>query len=180
MGRPTDRYIAQNRKARHDYLIEDTIEAGLILAGSEVKSLRKGGVSINEAYAAERGGELYLMNANIPEYAAARINHEPRRARKLLLHKKELNRLAGPVTREGMALAPLRLYFNEGGRVDRGPTGGGCTAAGQGRRQRPLQVDGDRHRLRHAQPPLGLRARLARGAAQTFWRAKARPGSASE
>src|SRR6266567_658359 len=78
MARPTDRYIAQNRKARHDYLIEDTIEAGLILAGSEVKSLRKGGVSINEAYAAERGGELYLMNANIPEYAAARINHEPR------------------------------------------------------------------------------------------------------
>jgi SsrA-binding protein len=115
MARPTDRYIAQNRKARHDYLIEDTIEAGLILAGSEVKSLRKGGVSINEAYAAERGGELYLMNANIPEYAAARINHEPRRPRKLLLHKKELNRLAGAVTREGMTLVPLGLYFNERG-----------------------------------------------------------------
>jgi SsrA-binding protein len=115
MPRPTDRYIAQNRKARHDYLIEDTIEAGLILAGSEVKSLRKGGVSINEAYAAERSGELYLMNANIPEYAAARINHEPRRPRKLLLHKKELNRLAGAVTREGMTLVPLGLYFNERG-----------------------------------------------------------------
>ena len=115
MARDTDRYIAQNRKARHDYLIEDTIEAGLILAGSEVKSLRAGGVSINEAYAAERGGELFLMNANIPVYAAARINHEPRRARKLLLHKKELNRLTGAVTREGMTLVPLGLYFNERG-----------------------------------------------------------------
>ena len=115
MARSTDRYIAQNRKARHDYLIEDTIEAGLMLAGSEVKSLRKGGVSINEAYAAERAGELYLMNANIPEYAAARINHEPRRPRKLLLHKKELNRLAGAVTRDGMTLVPLGLYFNERG-----------------------------------------------------------------
>jgi len=115
MARDTDRYIAQNRKARHDYLIEDTLEAGLILAGSEVKSLRKGGASINEAYAAERGGEIFLMNANIPIYAAARINHEPRRARKLLLHKKELNRLAGAVTREGMTLVPLGLYFNERG-----------------------------------------------------------------
>jgi len=115
MARETDRYIAQNRKARHDYLIEDTIEAGLMLAGSEVKSLRAGGVSINEAYAAERGGELFLMNANIPVYAAARVNHEPRRARKLLLHKKELNKLAGAVTREGMTLVPLGLYFNERG-----------------------------------------------------------------
>ena len=115
MARETDRYVAQNRKARHDYLIEATIEAGLMLAGSEVKSLRAGGVSINEAYAAERGGELFLMNANIPVYAAARINHEPRRARKLLLHKKELNRLTGAVTREGMTLVPLGLYFNERG-----------------------------------------------------------------
>ena len=115
MARDTDRYIAQNRKARHDYLIEDTLEAGLMLAGSEVKSLRAGGVSINEAYAAERGGELFLMNANIPVYAAARINHEPRRARKLLLHKKELNRLTGAVTREGMTLVPLGLYFNDRG-----------------------------------------------------------------
>lgn len=115
MTRDTDRYIAQNRKARHDYLIEDTLEAGLMLAGSEVKSLRKGGASINEAYAAERGGELFLMNANIPIYAAARVNHEPRRARKLLLHKKELNRLTGAVTREGMTLVPLGLYFNDRG-----------------------------------------------------------------
>jgi len=115
MARPTDHYIAQNRKARHDYLIEDTIEAGLMLAGSEVKSLRKGGASINEAYAAEREGELFLLNANIPVYAAARVNHEPRRARKLLLHKKELNRLTGAVTRDGMTLVPLGLYFNDRG-----------------------------------------------------------------
>jgi SsrA-binding protein len=115
MARSTDRYLAQNRKARHDYLIEDTLEAGLMLAGSEVKSLRKGGASINEAYAAERGGELFLMNANIPIYAAARVNHEPRRARKLLLHKKELNKLAGAVTRDGMTLVPLGLYFNDRG-----------------------------------------------------------------
>lgn len=115
MARPTDRYIAQNRKARHDYLIEDTIEAGLMLAGSEVKSLRKGGASINEAYAAEREGALYLMNANIPEYAAARVNHQPRRARKLLLHKKEMTRLQGAITREGMTIVPLGLYFNERG-----------------------------------------------------------------
>jgi SsrA-binding protein len=115
MARETDRYIAQNRRARHDYLIEDTLEAGLMLAGTEVKTLRKGGVSINEAYAAEREGALYLMNANIPVYAAARINHEPRRPRKLLLHKKELNRLIGAVTREHMTLVPLGLYFNDRG-----------------------------------------------------------------
>jgi SsrA-binding protein len=115
MARETDHYIAQNRRARHDYLIEDTIEAGLVLAGTEVKTLRKGGVSINEAFAAEREGALYLMNANIPIYAASRFNHEPRRPRKLLLHRKELNRLIGAVTREHMTLVPLGLYFNKRG-----------------------------------------------------------------
>jgi len=117
MARPTDRYIAQNRRARHNYLIEDTIEAGLVLTGTEVKMLRQGGTSINESYAAERDGALYLMNANIPEYPAARINHLPRRPRKLLLHKKEMDRLIGAVTREGMTLVPLGLYFNERGRA---------------------------------------------------------------
>ena len=117
MTRPTDRYIAQNRRARHDYLIQETIEAGLVLAGTEVKVLRKGGVSINESYAAERDGELYLMNANIPEYAPARVNHEPRRARKLLVRRRELNKLMGAVTRDGMTLVPLSLYFNERGRA---------------------------------------------------------------
>ncbi len=117
MARSTDRYAAQNRRARHNYLIEDTLEAGIMLVGSEVKVLRKGSVSINEAYAAERAGELYLMNAHFPEYPAARINHEPRRPRKLLVHKKELNRLLGAVTRERMTLVPLALYFNERGRA---------------------------------------------------------------
>ncbi|HTZ80170.1 MAG TPA: SsrA-binding protein SmpB [Stellaceae bacterium] len=117
MTRPTDRYIAQNRRARHDYLIQETIEAGLVLTGTEVKVLRKGGVSINESYAAERDGELFLMNANIPIYPPARVNHEPRRARKLLVRRRELNKLAGAVTREGMTLVPLGLYFNERGRA---------------------------------------------------------------
>jgi SsrA-binding protein len=115
MTRPTDRYIAQNRRARHDYLIEETLEAGLVLAGTEVKVLRKGGVSINESYAAEREGELYLMNANIPQYPSARVNHDPRRPRKLLVRRKELNKLMGAVTRDGMTLIPLGLYFSDRG-----------------------------------------------------------------
>ena len=91
--RATDRYAALNRRARHDYLIEDTLEAGLVLHGTEVKSLRKGGASIAESYADVQGGELYLVNANIPEYkASAHFNHQPTRPRKLLLHRKEVNR----------------------------------------------------------------------------------------
>lgn len=115
MTRSTDRFIAQNRRARHDYLIEETLEAGLVLAGTEVKVLRKGGVSINESYAAEREGELYLMNANIPQYPSARVNHDPRRPRKLLVRRKELNKLMGAVTRDGMTLIPLGLYFSDRG-----------------------------------------------------------------
>ena len=94
--RTTDRYAALNRRARHDYLIEDTLEAGLVLHGTEVKSLRQGGASIAEAYAGEQGGELFLVNANIPEYkASAHFNHQPRRPRKLLLHRKQVDRLLG-------------------------------------------------------------------------------------
>jgi SsrA-binding protein len=116
--RATDRFAALNRRARHDYLIEDTLEAGLVLHGTEVKSLRQGGASIVEAYADERGGELFLVNANIPEYkASAHFNHEPRRPRKLLLHKKQMNRLMGAVKREGVTIVPLSLYFNERGRA---------------------------------------------------------------
>lgn len=112
------RTIAVNRKARRDYFIDETFEAGIALQGSEVKSMRGGRGSINEAYATERGGEIYLVNAHIPEYAAAnRQNHDPRRARKLLLHKREVNRLLGAVQREGMTLVPLRLYFNQRGMV---------------------------------------------------------------
>ena len=116
--RTTDRYAALNRRAHHDYLIEDTLEAGLVLAGTEVKSLRKGGASIAESYADVQGGELYLVNANIPEYkASAHFNHQPRRARKLLLHRKEVNRLLGAIRREGVTVVPLAIYFNERGRA---------------------------------------------------------------
>ena len=116
--RATDRYAALNRRARHDYLIEDTLEAGLVLHGTEVKVLRQGGASIAEAYADEAGGELYLINANIPEYpASAHFNHPPRRPRKLLLHRKEMNRLMGAIRREGITIVPLSIYFNERGRA---------------------------------------------------------------
>jgi SsrA-binding protein len=116
--RATDRYAALNRRARHDYLIEDTLEAGLVLHGTEVKSLRHGGASIAEAYADEEGGELFLVDANIPEYrASAHFNHQPKRPRKLLLHRKQLNRLLGAIRREGVTVVPLAIYFNERGRA---------------------------------------------------------------
>ena len=114
----TQRFAAQNRKARHDYLIEDTLEAGLVLHGTEVKSLRLGGASIAEAYADQQSGELFLVNANIPEYTAAKhFSHQPRRPRKLLLHRKEMNRLLGAIRREGVTIVPLSIYFNERGRA---------------------------------------------------------------
>src|SRR5438046_6320538 len=116
--RTTDRYAARNRRGRDDYVIEDKLEAGLVLHGTEVKSLRQGGASIAEAYADEQGGELFLVNANIPEYkASAHFNHQPRRPRKLLLHRKQMNRLMGAVKREGVTIVPLALYFNERGRA---------------------------------------------------------------
>ena len=116
--RTGDRYAAQNRRARHDYLIEDTVEAGLVLQGSEVKVLRTGQASIAEAYADAEGGELFLINANIPEYEAAKhFSHAPRRPRKLLLHRKEVNKLLGAIRREGVTIVPLSIYFNERGRA---------------------------------------------------------------
>jgi SsrA-binding protein len=116
--RATDRFAAQNRRARHDYLIEDKIEAGLVLHGTEVKVLRQGGASIAEAYADAEGGELYLLNANIPEYRASKhFNHEPRRPRKLLLHRKQVDRLLGAIRREGVTIVPLSIYFNDRGRA---------------------------------------------------------------
>jgi SsrA-binding protein len=115
--RGTERYVAQNRRARHDYHIENTLEAGLQLAGTEVKVLRQGLASINEAYATERDGAIFLVNAHFPEYPAARFNHEPRRPRKLLLHRREINRLMGAIKREGITLVPLSIYFNERGRA---------------------------------------------------------------
>ena len=112
------RLIAENRRARHDYLILETLEAGLILTGSEVKSLRVGKASIAEAHASEKEGELYLFNATIQEYAAAILfNHVPKRPRKLLLKKREINRIIGSITRKGMTVVPLSLYFNEKGKA---------------------------------------------------------------
>ncbi|MBS0386669.1 MAG: SsrA-binding protein SmpB [Proteobacteria bacterium] len=108
--------VAENRRARFDYLIEDTIEAGIQLVGTEVKSLRGGRANIAESYASTEKGELWLINATIPEYPpAGQFNHQPRRPRKLLVRSKELKRLAGAVEREGRTLAPLKLYFNARG-----------------------------------------------------------------
>ena len=112
------RLIAQNRKAWHNYHIGQTFEAGLVLTGSEVKSLRAGHGNIAESYATERDGEIFLINAYIAEYKqAGPDNHQPRRARKLLLKRREINRLSGAVQRQGMTLVPLRLYFNARGRA---------------------------------------------------------------
>ena len=107
--------IAENRKARHEYEIEEKIEAGLILLGSEVKSLRSGRVSIAESYAGEDKGRLVLVNANIPIYEPARANHEPKRPRELLVKARERNRVLGLIRREGMTLVPLVIYFNDRG-----------------------------------------------------------------
>ncbi len=110
--------VADNRKARFNYEIGETFEAGIVLTGSEVKSLRAGKATIAEAYADARGGEIWLINATIPEYLQAhRFNHAPKRARKLLLHQRQINRLAGAVEREGMTIVPLKLYFNDKGRA---------------------------------------------------------------
>jgi len=104
--------IASNRKARHDYFIEDTFEAGLVLTGSEIKSVRAGQVNLKESYALVRDGELWLINAHIAAFKqAGRDNHEPRRERKLLLHRREINRLTGKLQEKGLTLVPLQLYL---------------------------------------------------------------------
>jgi SsrA-binding protein len=108
--------IAENRRARFDYFLEDAMEAGLVLTGSEVKSLRNGRANIAESYAAVEGDEVVLINADIPPYAqAGRFNHEPRRPRKLLLHRKQLDKLIGAVQREGRTIIPIKLYWNDKG-----------------------------------------------------------------
>jgi len=108
--------IADNRKARYSYAIEDSLEAGIVLTGSEVKSLRNGKTTIAESYAHAKDGEIFLVNAYIPEYTqASRFNHEPKRMRKLLVHKREVAKLAQATQREGMTLVPLKMYFNAKG-----------------------------------------------------------------
>ncbi|MGO4284543.1 SsrA-binding protein SmpB [Bosea sp. TAB14] len=112
------RLAADNRKARFNYEIKETVEAGIALQGTEIKSLRGGKATISESYAGPMGTELFLFNAHIPEYLEAnRFNHEVRRPRKLLLHRREINKLMGAVQREGMALIPLKVYFNDKGRA---------------------------------------------------------------
>lgn len=111
---------AENRKARHQYFIEDTIEAGIMLQGSEVKSLREGRAQIAESYASVEDGALWLINSYVPEFSHAKsaaFSHDARRRRKLLVHRHELDRLEKAVGREGMTIVPLKLYFNEQGRA---------------------------------------------------------------
>ena len=115
---PRFKVVADNRKARFHYAIGETFEAGIVLTGSEVKSMRTGKANIGESYATARDGELWLLNSNISEYKqAGRFNHAPKRARKLLLHKRQINKLIGAVEREGMTVVPLKLYFNDRGRA---------------------------------------------------------------
>jgi len=110
--------VAQNRKARHNYFIEETFEAGLSLTGTEVKSLRGGRSTIAESYITALEGEAWLVNATIPEYASGnRFNHEPRRPRKLLLHRSQVSKLIGAIQREGRTVVPLQIYFNPKGRA---------------------------------------------------------------
>ena len=115
--------VAENRKARFNYAIEDTIETGIALTGTEVKSIRNGKTTIAESYADSKDGEIWLINANIPEYLQAnRFNHEPKRPRKLLLHERQIEKMHKALSREGMTLIPLSIYFNARGfaKVDLG------------------------------------------------------------
>ena len=117
-GEPRRKVVADNRRARFDYEILTVYEAGLMLVGSEVKSLRQGRASLADSYATMNDGELWLVNAHIPEFGQAnRFNHEARRPRKLLLNKREIHRLAGGIQREGLTVVPLKVYFNERGRA---------------------------------------------------------------
>jgi SsrA-binding protein len=110
--------VAENRRARYDYEITETLEAGLVLVGTEVKSLREGRANIAESYVSPEDGEMWLINADIPEYRFGnRFNHEPRRRRKLLMHRREIERWTQAVQRQGMTIVPLKMYFNDKGIV---------------------------------------------------------------
>jgi SsrA-binding protein len=113
---PSGKTVALNRKARHDYSIEEEIEAGIVLTGTEVKSLRDGKATITDAYAGPKGEEIWLFNATIAEYPGGnRFNHEPRRPRKLLMHKRQIKKLLGRLRVKGVTLVPMALYFNSRG-----------------------------------------------------------------
>ena len=118
MSQVSQKLIADNRRARHDYHLLDRLEAGIVLTGTEVKSLRAGRATLAQSYADVRDGELWLLNSNISEYKqAGRFNHEPKRPRKLLLHQRQISKLIGAVEREGMTVVPLKIYFNDKGRA---------------------------------------------------------------
>jgi SsrA-binding protein len=113
--KPEERVVAENRKARHEYEILDTLECGIALVGSEVKSLRSGRVSLDESYGRVDGGELWLVGCDIPEYEKAnQLNHKPKRSRKLLLHRREIRTFAAHAFQKGMTLVPLKMYFKNG------------------------------------------------------------------
>ena len=133
--KPEIESIAKNRRARHDYSIIDTFEAGLVLTGSEVKSLRDGKANLSDAYGIVRNGEIYIINLHISVYERASYNnHEPTRTRKLLLHKREIGRLIGAIERQGLTLIPLELYFKRGiAKV--------AIALGKGKRQHDKRED---------------------------------------
>lgn len=117
MGRQM-KIVTENRKARHDYFIEETLEVGIVLTGTEVKSLREGKASIKESFARAENGEIFLYDMHISPYEQGnRFNHDPRRPRKLLLHKEEIRRLIGKTREKGLTLIPLRVYFNSQGRA---------------------------------------------------------------
>lgn len=113
--KPAEKVVAENRKARHEYEIIDTLECGIALVGSEVKSLRSGRMSLDEAYGRVEGNEAWLLGCDIPEYEKAnQLNHKPKRQRKLLLHRREITKFAGMAFEKGLALVPLKMYFKEG------------------------------------------------------------------
>lgn len=115
---PRTKVVAENRRARYDYFLEDNLEAGIVLLGTEIKSLRDGRANIAESYAAVEGRDIVLINADIPPYKQAnRFNHEPRRPRKLLLHRRQIDKLIGAVQRDGRTIVPLKLYLNEAGKA---------------------------------------------------------------
>ena len=112
---PNQRSIAQNRKAHHNFLVIDTLECGIVLVGSEVKSLRKGTISLDEGYGQVKRGEVWLVGCDIAEYVEAnQFNHNPRRPRKLLMHRREIKKFAGKAHEKGLTLVPLKMYFKEG------------------------------------------------------------------
>jgi SsrA-binding protein len=148
MTESTIKIIASNRKARHDYHIDDVLEAGIVLTGSEIKSVRAGQVNLRESYAVVRGDEIWLLNTHIAPYKqASYANHEPRRDRKLLLHRREINRLIGKLQEKGLTLVPLKMYLkNSRAKVELGLARGKNLYD----KRQTLRARDDRRQIEHA------------------------------